>query len=1320
MFSEKKAQKRLSLLVTLALSTGGACLTMGVDSPWGESVAHAADVTVGVSDDRPGDVIGGTTDNNTVTIGAEGGGDHPVIGGNVAGGTSANASGNTVTINSIHATAAGNGTIFGGRATGTASNNTVIFKGGSATSLIGGATTGASGGAQGNTVTVSGGNLSYVWGGLTRTAGTGSATGNTVNINGGTFSSGGVIIGGGGMNGVTGNMSGNTVTITSGALNNNNKIYAGDSRNLSSTSNGNIVNLGDKETGNFSANLNRAEIWGTSYGEQVQDNDSDRIKGNTLNVNASGIRLEKVRNFEKINFNLTPTVTAGSTMLTMDTGNFGLGYGKAFDWKNFSLTGKENDTDKTKYGRIGNINLLHAYSGSDMKIGNYTTGGKKGTTGDYEYHMESNGHTFFGEHIASLIKASVDRFQNADATYNGTAFTGNELYGGYSSLGNTTNNNKLTIKALPSGGLGAAYGAETAGTAGNSTNNTLTVESTGTTGIGLAYGGAITNDQNAGEVSDNKVIVENGGMQKVYAGYTLGGGAVKKNITTIRGGEFEAVEGGYVDYNANNADVTENEVHFHGGKADVVRAGFTNGTGAARKNKTFFHGGEAKVVEGALASGESSENEVTITGGKITQAVYGSLTNAGGNQNNNIVNFGDDTHHDLSAADLTNANIYGGDATSGPVSGNTLNVQAKNVAVKSVNNFDKYNFKLNNSLASGDTMLTLRNGGFGREIDWNNNFGVDTTGLTGRPNGTITLIRSEDVNALTFKDGYAPRDLGSTENTEYFMGTDTGTRTATSVIMNYNIFRNNEWTYDGTNPATATEVAGGISYRDGNTTYNNKITVTGVPSTNLNFVYGGKTNGAADSKENQVTIESTGAGSIANINGGYTGKTDGVASKNRVFIKGGTVTNAMGGAVSGANGSATGNEVTVEGGEVANVIGGGGTPAAAGDMSENTVTITGGTVTGQIVGGDSRVTTSTSNNNTVTLGGGTLTGSEVWGTSYNGTVYANDDEKIKGNTLNVQAAGLTVKKIRNFEKLNFKMTDALQNGATMLELSEPGGFGQLSSDTTDVRVKWTNVTTNVPENLDTLQGKNKITLLKALASGKLKFSEYALDPKIQGNYETVTHLDANATVNPDKTADATSVELSLNRFKNGNRTLNAASTFDNNEFYAGISAYGAGTEYNHLEIDAIPAAAGLDAAYGGKTEGTSGISNTHGGSHHNELVVKGGAPIQIPVIAAGYISNADNTADAADNTTTLTETDAANTFTGKVFGGKTVGAGNALRNMVNVLRNVTGDIVGGYAAKGAASYNTVNLGAVEVHGNVYGGQIGVDGSGAPLSADAQT
>ena len=588
-------------------------------------------MTVGVSEDQAGDVTGGTTDNNTVTIGAESGGLHPVIGGNVVGGTSANATGNTVTINSISATAAGNGTVFGGLATGTASNNTVNFKGGKAISLIGGATTGASGGATGNTVTVSGGNLSYVWGGLARTAGTGSASGNTVTVNGGTFAAGGVVVGGGGANNsVTGNMSNNTVTITGGALNNN-KIYAGDSRNLSSTSNGNIVNLGDKETGKFDANLRGAEIWGTSYGGQVQANESDKIKGNTLNVNASGIRLEKVRNFEKINFNLTPTVTAGSTMLTMDTGNFGLGYGKAFDWKNFSLTGKENDTDKTKYGRIGNINLLFAYSGSDMKIGNYTTGGKKGTTGDYEYRMESNGSTFYGEHTASLIKANVDRFQNADATADNV--TGTEVYGGYSSLGNTTTNNKIKITNTNNTNLNV-YGGYTAG-AGDSTNNHVTITATGK--VKAAYGGYATAANSKAE--NNSVNVESGGWVNniSYAGWAKG--AVNRNIFTVKGHADWSVYGGKLDGSGKSEG---NEVRIEGGTVMGEAVGAKgNADSTVTGNKVVVTGGTVKrdVVGGQTGgvNGKTTGNIVTIANSTVEGFVQAGRTADGGTVSDNQV-----------------------------------------------------------------------------------------------------------------------------------------------------------------------------------------------------------------------------------------------------------------------------------------------------------------------------------------------------------------------------------------------------------------------------------------------------------------------------------------------------------------------------------------------------------------------------------------------------------------------------------------------------------------------------------------------------------
>lgn len=1322
---------------------------------WGASTAHAADVTVGVSEDRPGDVIGGTTDNNTVTIGAEGGGNHPVIGGNVAGGTSANASGNTVTINSIQATAAGNGTIFGGLATGTASENKVIFKGGSATSLIGGATTGASGGVRGNTVTVSDGNLSYVWGGLAQAAGTGSAAGNTVNINGGTFSSGGVIIGGGGMNGVTGNMSGNTVTITGGALNNNNKIYAGDSRNLSSASNGNIVNLGDKETGKFDANLRGAEIWGTSYNGQVQANDSDKIKGNTLNVNASGIRLDKVRNFEKINFNLTPTVTAGSTMLTMDTGNFGLGYGKAFDWKNFSLTGKENDTDKTKYGRIGNVNLLFAYSGSDMKIGNYTTGGKKGTTGDYEYHMESNGSTFFGEHTASLIKADIDRFQNANATYDGEAIAGNNLYGGYSSLGHTTTNNKLKVTALPTAGhLTNVYGGYTKG-AGDSTDNHVTVSLANRTQqiAGRVVGGTAATEKAA--ITDNTVTIEGGSVNQGAIGglgTTVHKGDLKNNTVTIRQdgavalayGAF-AEDGGAMVGGDSAAD--GNHAVIEGGRAEFVIGGATNGTGKVSYNTVTVSGGEvgsAGVNAGGAFGGASMgpgagdvmHNSVTIAGGKIEGSVYGGYAVGTGNVTNNSVaiaggrfenagtapdvygGYTDGTGKTTGntvilgaedgayAADLNHAKIHGGSEAEG----NILRIRGKGIAVLSADNFDKYDFQLRGSLADGDTLLTLKNGGFGREIDWQNNFVVDTSKLKGVPSGAVTLLKSDTANALTFKN-YATRDH-STGNTEYFIGTNTGTGTATSVIMNYSIFRDNAWTYDGTNPATANEVVGGASYRDGHTTYNNKITVTGVPAANLNFVYGGKTNGAADSKENWVIVESTdkaggqGAGSIANINGGFTAKAGGAASVNHVIIKGGTVTNVVGGAVSGANASAQKNEVRIEGGTVTNVIGGGGTAASAGNMSENIVTITGGTVSrvnattpGYVVGGDSRVLTSLSRMNVINLGDdegnftADLFNAQLWGTSYNGNVFANDSEKIAGNTLNVKAkSGATIAQVRNIEKFNFQLHDDTTKNAPLLTLTDADGFGNVSADGTAVQVKWDNVAADLSKittekKAAKIQGKNTYVAMRA-ANPSLKFSDYAKRfADHAGVYETALYTDSG-------TGTAAEVRYDVNRFKDGVVTYTTTSAGD---ALGGYSAFGHTTEHNELTVTGVPGAAGaaLAAAYGGQTAGETG------GSVHNKVTIEGTNTVagagagSVTNVYGGAITNAANTGDAVKNTVALH-----GGTVGTVYGGYTAGTGKTTGNAVEFHGGtVTGTIYGGSNATDVMD-NTLDVKGVRTAGNI--------------------
>ena len=1305
-------------------------------------------------------------------------------------------------------------------------------------------------------------------------AASGNATNNTVTINSISLGSGKVIYGG---KSSAGAATGNTVTIAGGTLNSNNKIIGGEGT-ASSTSNGNIVNLNG-------GTLNGAEIWGTRNGnaDTVYKNDSNEIKGNTLNVGASGLRVEKIRNFEKINFNLTPTATAGSTMLTMDTGNFGYGYfDGGFNWANFTLTGKENDTDKTKYGRIGNINLLFASSGSDMKIGNYTTGGKKSTTGDYEYHMESNGATLLGEHSASLIKASVDRFKNADATADNV--TGTAVYGGYSSLGNTTTNNKIKITNTNNTNLNV-YGGYTAGD-GNATNNHVTITATGK--VKAAYGGYATAADSKAEgntvtietggwvndssyagwskgaanrniftvkghadwsvyggkldgsgtaegnevrieggtvnghavggkggtgttVTGNKVTVTSGTVKKditggqssgangkatgnivtitdstaegfVYGGSTVDGGTASGNQINISGSTIKKVitggydstngsvtgntvtvsgsstlEGGvYGGYSHNTGTVTDNSVAIAGGTfQENIYGGYSDKSGTVTGNKVALTGGTFQEVIYGGAGGDPSSTEtftvnnntVTIAGGTFSSNIYGGYSwKADGTTENNTVNLGDDTHHDLSGTTLSASNISGGNKAA---TGNTLNVKAKNAVVKGVRNFENVNFHMNDDITDGSTMLTVNNDGLGRTVDWEKVKVLAESLISAvQPNREVTLLKSNAANELKFSN-YNVRNFITDPNSDYeaVMRTDTdkgaGTvQSATTVKLRTNRWRNSEWTYDGTNPSTVNEVAGGISYDDNHTTYNNQITVTGVPSTNLNFVYGGKSNGAADSKENRVIVESTGTGSITNINDGFTGKTDGVAEGNTVTIKGGTVTNVMGGAVSGANASATKNKVFVESGTVTQgVIGGGGSNTAAGNMSENEITITGGTVSGQIVGGYSRNTNSASNRNTVTLGGGTLTGAEVWGSAYynasnQAQTFANNDAKITGNTLNVQAENLTVKKVRNFEKFNFKIGSVYDNA--MLTLSEAGGFGGISGTHDDVKVAWSNVTADTSglsaARGDGVQGKNTITLLQSGASD-LKFDGYTSTDtaELDRVYEKKLHTDTNS-------GTASKVQLELNRYKDGTVTHNG--TTAPAEVYGGYFAYdhterdadghdvtvGTIAEGNTLHITGVRTLTNNLKAYGGYAEGAHGgavnnhvhvdVQNTNAGSldtavggytkgtgsvHSNTLRFSQGATLHD--LMGGYIDSTTSAADVSFNTVTVE----GGTIGDKVYGGYTSGTGAAKHNAVvfDGAASTADDLTGGYGA--TASDNTVEM---------KNGRVFVVNGGDAVSGDA--
>ena len=1335
---------------------------------------------------------------NSVTV-ADGTIKDDIIGGwvGVAAGTGTLAE-NTVAITGGTIGSYDGGIVYGARTSGNGvlKNNKVSFANASTSRAVYGAATddpNSAAALRGNGVTVTSGTInSSVEGG--RSVGTGDVTGNTVSISGGSTLS---LIGGYASN--TGNATGNVVTVTGGTVTGG--ITGGYAAGTGRTT-GNTVNLGDgTHTDLTGAVLSGSDVSGGSKADDITDNtlnvaaknihvkslhnfDTYNFKLNNafangdtmlsvtdagafsgtgvdwtkINADLSGISADYINNIHGVH-RVTLLKSAGTDDL-----HFNNYADRSFAATDTHESGLVTDTDEAtaksvewvvnrfKDGRViydgtAATGYESIYGGISYE-GHTTTGNELTVTGvystdepKYAYGGRNEGTT--GDVTANTV--TIDMANAADLV--------EEVYGGMASAEDNTGAVDHNTANMKNGMTHLLYGGYTFGK-GAVTNNEVQFE--GGTSTGYVMGGYLDNTASTAEMTGNKVVFTNGTAAEIVGADSHGKGKLSGNTVTFggAGSVAEILRGALAE---NQAAVEGNAVTMMGGSAERVYGGTTYatnpagdlvaGTGNALNNTvTIEDGAVTKEIMGGIGY-HADGNVVTITGGTIgttAQAadVYGGwAAGPGSSTTGNTVNLGavDGTY----TADLTNAQVHGDNSTDSAVNNNVLNVRGKDITVKSVDTFDKYNFKLKDNIGDGDTMLTLANGGFGRDIDWNN-VTVDLTGQTGNPNGTITLLRTNTANALKFKN-YDVRDLVNDPNADYeaFLRTDTdkvagqSTHEASAVTLSTGRFRKSSWTYDGTNPVTNDEVAGGVSRRDGHTAEGNTLTITSVAPTGLNAAYGGEAKSASDVRNNHVIVEGTGSGTIANVFGGATGKADGAAEDNHVRITGGTVTNAMGGSVSGANASATGNDVTIAGGTVANVIGAGGA-VGAGNVTGNHVIIEGGTVTGQIVGGYTRALTSRSNGNTVTLGGGTLTGTEVWGTSYvnasnQAAVLGSSDAQIAGNTLSVTAKDLTVKKVRNFEKYTFKPTAAVQNGDTMLTLSAAGGFGELSSDGSAVKVKWSDVTADPSALLAGgagLQGKNSITLLKtADGAADLHFDSYAATAKADGTYETILRTDGDAS-------DTAAILLDVNRYKGGHVTTDQDADSD---LYGGYSAsdhtnagqtIGHTTSGNTLSVTRIASGKNINA-YGGYTGGTAGgaenneltvnvtaagagtINNAYGGYTKGAGAVKGNQltfsqGAALGDLIGGYADSAAHAAEVTGNTVTVT----GGSVGGLVYGGRSDGTGKVERNTVT-LRKVTvgGDVVGGYsdttpaADTAVTNGNTVNLYGTTVNATVFGGAV---------------
>lgn len=729
-----KDRQRLALYVALGLSAGSG-LILDASTAYASQLGIPADDETTTTPQYANGVDMGATNGNKLTIGAAGGDpadhtapmEHPVIGKDVVGGIANDAYGNDIIIESIKAVDAGYGRVYGAHAAGTVEGNSIKFNGGVVNELIGAesTSTGTAGthGAQRNKVTVTGGTVhGNVTGGIGGTyssvnnnivsisgstiegqvnggAGGDNAvvTGNEVTISGGNLTT---VNGGIGKNGST--VNDNTVTVTGGTFGGGSRIVGGETGATSTQSNANKIILGSEE-GVYTAHLDNTEIWGSRYGTVgvIAGSDVDeRIKENTLTVNAQNVTVDKVRNFEKYKFNLNKGVARDASMLTVaDADGFGTGANVA--WSNIEFSAKNwmgvknGDGSHTHYGKSGVQTLIQTSGGSQhLVIHNETASPLTRTdvSGDFEYLLATDNPAAAtaanGPVSVAKVTAAVNRIQNANAVYDATGRpvdADHAVRGGYSEFSPAekdkiyhVTNNRLTVSHLPTGGLDAAYGGEVAGLAGDVLKNALTITSTldHTPAPGPhretltnAYGGAITNAGNNGTVgglgdNEGNRIMASGEttITNLYAGYTAGTGNVQGNLATISGNAAIAKSyGGYSAHATGTGTVEKNGIFVGGGTLTDVYGGASAGSGAVKDNVVSLNGGTAVNAYGGFATDSAAvtENRVEVQGAAVNGEVYGAKAVSGAASGNKVFVRSGTVKQKVVGAETTTGNVSG-------------------------------------------------------------------------------------------------------------------------------------------------------------------------------------------------------------------------------------------------------------------------------------------------------------------------------------------------------------------------------------------------------------------------------------------------------------------------------------------------------------------------------------------------------------------------------------------------------------------------------------------------------------------------------------
>ena len=855
---------------------------------------------------------------------------------------------------------------------------------------------------------------------------------------------------------------------------------------------------------------------------------------------------------------------------------------------------------------------------------------------------------------------------------------------------------------------------------------------------------------NVGDVTGNSLTIQAtsastmSGILNLYAGRTLGAGNANGNTLTI--------DGRY-SFPALIPNVTN---PTWPGYPPLLYAGYTRNGNAD---------GNTVIIRNVVDTGANQPNPYAYTGLTYSGTVYAGYTAGGGTAHNNRV-----VLHNAQA--LGNVKIYGGNNPANRTSNNVLQITSKNNRVGGIYGFKTMEFVLDNSLKAADSiwsnahlvadyMLYVKDNTL-QSFDWDQ---IVVKNYQSWFDHQIALGKKRPVLYLYFPSamtlyGYAPTLLYN--NGDYEYGKTATSYTNGAGIQNpTGIVAASQFRLLGLRYKNATETLtaqtpqlhesspkgsyAGVSIY-GNTTENNKLTITAGTHTaaragytiakngstknntltitggTVGEAYGGWTEGQnllastavdethpiavntganAEAEGNKLNLSGGTIGANGKIAGGYIAKytlhqshlvSAGDVKTNKVNISGGTIGNntAIYGGYTEGSGNATDNEVTISDGTFGNgvAIHGGATAGRGRQLTAN-----------PDVANDT-VTASKATGNSVTITGGTFgTGMDIYGGSTGGTGAAT------GNTITLGANDLAM-------------------GGVFLH----GGYGAAASDVmTDntLNVKGKNITVRGVENFGkaNFDLANKAvgdTLLKITggATNKIDWagvevvqSTYSFTPKSYDK-RLFTLMDNEDGISFMKGTTDTYATIGAKERTFGNYEF--VIDTDNHTGHATRYVYADGFQFKDNTAATYTSAEGThDAAWAGRTATGNKVEG-------NKLTVTGGS---VTNAYGGFVVNNKRDASGnplttgdADNNTLILAKDAANpsaaapAVTGSAYGAlvKTK-SGSATNNKVDFSAgHVAGSLYGGAltatGATGAATGNTITItGAATVGGDVYGG-----------------